>query len=925
MLVAERERELGVLDSLYAECSSGQGRLVLISGTVASGKTAFLRSFGDRYGQEDRGILLFATATRQARAQPFGVLRQLLEERPGPAARARSLLEGELEEKTDEVVQRVASALLELAGEQLLTIVVDDVHLVDEPSIRCLADVANQSRSRRVLVVLAESCSDWSVHPMYRIELVRQTHFRRLRLAPLSVAGVREALENHLDAAAAAQLAQEAHRITGGNQLLVRALSEDYMDSLEFPQEGRRVGEGYRQAVLTCLYRCGPEVLEVARGLAVLGTDGSAQQIALLTGAPPHHVSRALQTLSRLGLTVHGRFRHPVARAAVYDDMDPAVLADLHYDAALRIYRGSSHSRFAEHLMAAGRDDASWAGVYLGLAAEEALADDNDEAAVRYLEFGLCTSAEGKTRADLMLQLAVAMWRSDPAAVARHWGPLIEAQRQGLLSPAQTAELLRMLMWHGATQEAEKLIDQLRQPTCPTGERPDGSLGSAWHWLRHSYPHFLPRHGHFGTARAGGVPLPPGFRAQAAELLSTLLGQEAGTDDVACSRLAEQLLHNMPLSDQSFEAVMTVLQTLIYAGELTQAERWCDDLIDEAEQRKVRWWQAVLSACRAEIDLHRGALAEAERRATYALDLVGPGSWGVGAGFLLGTLVRAATARGDLAAARRHLRTPVPEATFQTRYGLHYLQARGHYYLASGRSQAALEDFRRCGELMTAWGIDAPAFIAWRNDLAEAYLHLRNREKARRCLEEQIDRLDSRSSAVYGASLRLLAQTVAPRDRIDMLKDAIEVLQATGSRLTLAQALHDLGSAHKSSGSFQRARMLLRRARRLATMCGVQGASQQAPAEKDDTAAPPMPEGGAGEAGKPPSAADILTLAEHNVAVLAGFGYTNREIAEKLFVTVSTVEQHLTKVFRKLNVKSRKELPVELESDLPVLQSHFVI
>ncbi|MFD0487864.1 response regulator transcription factor [Saccharopolyspora spinosporotrichia] len=43
-------------------------------------------------------------------------------------------------------------------------------------------------------------------------------------------------------------------------------------------------------------------------------------------------------------------------------------------------------------------------------------------------------------------------------------------------------------------------------------------------------------------------------------------------------------------------------------------------------------------------------------------------------------------------------------------------------------------------------------------------------------------------------------------------------------------------------------------------------------------------------------------------------GYTNREIAEKLYVTASTVEQHLTRVFRKLQVKRRAELPVELWS-----------
>lgn len=51
-----------------------------------------------------------------------------------------------------------------------------------------------------------------------------------------------------------------------------------------------------------------------------------------------------------------------------------------------------------------------------------------------------------------------------------------------------------------------------------------------------------------------------------------------------------------------------------------------------------------------------------------------------------------------------------------------------------------------------------------------------------------------------------------------------------------------------------------------------------------------------------------LTYSEQRVAALAAAGNTNRRIAETLFITVSTVEQHLTKVYRKLNVRSRSEL-----------------
>ena len=51
-----------------------------------------------------------------------------------------------------------------------------------------------------------------------------------------------------------------------------------------------------------------------------------------------------------------------------------------------------------------------------------------------------------------------------------------------------------------------------------------------------------------------------------------------------------------------------------------------------------------------------------------------------------------------------------------------------------------------------------------------------------------------------------------------------------------------------------------------------------------------------------------LSAAEARVAALATEGHTNREIAGRLFVTVSTVEQQLTRIYRKLAVNGRADL-----------------
>jgi DNA-binding CsgD family transcriptional regulator len=54
------------------------------------------------------------------------------------------------------------------------------------------------------------------------------------------------------------------------------------------------------------------------------------------------------------------------------------------------------------------------------------------------------------------------------------------------------------------------------------------------------------------------------------------------------------------------------------------------------------------------------------------------------------------------------------------------------------------------------------------------------------------------------------------------------------------------------------------------------------------------------------------------VAILAASGHTNREIAERLYVTRRTVETHLTHVFQKLDITSRSELAAVGEGAVPI-------
>ena len=56
-----------------------------------------------------------------------------------------------------------------------------------------------------------------------------------------------------------------------------------------------------------------------------------------------------------------------------------------------------------------------------------------------------------------------------------------------------------------------------------------------------------------------------------------------------------------------------------------------------------------------------------------------------------------------------------------------------------------------------------------------------------------------------------------------------------------------------------------------------------------------------------------LTDLEHQVAHLAAGGSSNREIAEHEEITVKAVEWHLSRAYRKLGIRSRRDLPRSLK------------
>lgn len=401
---------------------------------------------------------------------------------------------------------------------------------------------------------------------------------------------------------------------------------------------------------------------------------------------------------------------------------------------------------------------------------------------------------------------------------------------------------------------------------------------------------------------------------------------------------AEKVLEVSPLTDATFEPLVTAVNTLLFAGRPDKAAPWCDALIDESRRRRAPGWRAVFASLRAETALRLGNLTESASYARTALEAVPGRDGSVFIGGPLAHQILAYTAMGKYDTAARHLSHPVPDALFRSVYALAYTRARGRYYLATGRTNAALGELLMTGKLAQRWDMDEPALLPWRTDAAEAWLHLGEHDKATTLLTEQLTK-NNTDARVKGTTLRLLAHTNTPDKKTRLLTQAIEELQRSGDRLELARALNDL--AHTPHTDPTRATTLTHRAWHIAKECGAEELAHHihhphtthhpsthhtgthptthpgthpttpptrptiTPTHTTPTHQPHQPH-------QPPTTTTKLSESETRVATLATHGHTNREIAATLYITISTVEQHLTRIYRKLHIQNRHQLPTAL-------------
>ena len=157
-----------------------------------------------------------------------------------------------------------------------------------------------------------------------------------------------------------------------------------------------------------------------------------------------------------------------------------------------------------------------------------------------------------------------------------------------------------------------------------------------------------------------------------------------------------------------------------------------------------------------------------------------------------------------------------------------------------------------------------------------------------------------------GVALRTGGRLAGGREGVELLRAAVAAHDGTDGGLEHARAVLELGSALRRAGERTEARQVLREALDATSRIGASGLAERAHEELVTAGARPRRDR------RMLSGRESLTSGEDRVATLAAQGLSNREIAERQFVTVKAVQWHLRNVYRKLDVSSRDELPVAL-------------
>lgn len=937
--IVEREGELArIADAVEAVRAGGDGVGLLIEGPAGVGKTSLLAELEAR-AQAGGMRVLRARGTELERDFGFGVVRQLFgpalrsrgeEQRErlfsGPAGLARSVFgfgeEVAIESRPAEsTLYGLFWLVANLASEGPMTLVVDDAHWSDTGSLRFLRYLAQRLEALPVLVALGARPNE----PGGQAEMVAKlaADLGLARLAPdlLSPAGTAAIVQTRLGERSGAGVEAACHEASGGNPFLLEELLvelEAAAPDAEAIAPERVAAMGPERIAASIseraerLHRLGPEA---ARAVAVLGAAANLGAVAALVGTDPATAAGIVDGLSAASILVDApghRFVHPLLRAAVYEDIPAASRAVWHARAArLLADRGASAEEVAAHLLLAEPGAAEGALPVLEQAATAAIERGTPDAAVTYLRRALEEVGEGERRAhvlDLLGHAELAV--RDPASI-----PHLQEAAALITDPARalaiTAALIEVLAYSGEWEAAGALIESADQ-RFGGGDLPGTLDIEGYRTSMRGYDPTLAVD--LGPDLEAHVELLRGREDEESALLRWIVAGLATSRGLpretvlelvgAPDRLSSLVRPDGRESGMISNAILALLLVDSFEG----CEQIAATLSEDGRRRGSVTSMILGVAVAASLDARRGRLAAAEMNLDTAVELITANELSL---MMLTTTIHfcleAIVERSGLqplAALVEGLELP---PMFEvTTSGAMAREVRGALRLAARDREGAIADLRHAESIFRPLGF-GPRYGSWRSRLALALPAEEREEALTLAAEERELAIAAALPRGEGIALRTLGILTGGEAGIELMRESVAVLRDGPAPLELARSLAELGAALRRLGRRSEARETLREALDLAQRCGAERLEQRAQEELRIAGAKPRRRAISGVA--------ALTPSEQRVAKQAAAGASNPEIAQELFLTLRTVEMHLTNTYRKLGISSRSELGAELSAE----------
>ena len=894
-----RQRERDVLDRVLEAARGGHGGVLVVYGDPGVGKTALLEyaataapDFGVARAVGVEGEMELAFAALHQLCSPN---LDLIDGLPDPQREALEVALGLSAGRTPDpflVGLAVLNLLSEAAEERPLLCVIDDAQWLDRASARVLAFVARRLLAERIAMVFAA-----------REQIVSLAGFAELQVEPLGHRDARALLDSILPGRLDERVLERIVVETHGNPLalleLPRGLTPAQLAGGFGLPTALPLSTGIEQSFTRRLVRLPRD----ARQLVLLAAAEPLGDPALLWRAAqqlgiPETAAQAAELEGLLRLDGAVTFRHPLVRSAVYGAAEPTERRKVHLALAEATDREIDPDRRAWHRAQAAASLDEDVAAELELSAARAQARGGFAAAAAFLERATELTPEESRRSRRALAAAQAKLQAGALDDALR---LVATAESGVLTELEQAraELLRAQLSFFSTRgnDAAPLLleaaERLREI--------DPELA------RETYLEAL-------TAAIFAGPLAgPGASssevAQAAKAAPPAR-KPRGLDqllDGLVALLTDTYAAGVPIlrkTQRAFGAGMSEREELrwMWGGTVSAMLLWDDERWERLSDRHLQLVRETGALGGLQIALgHRegmhvfagelgsaASLLDAIEEATQLTGSPLPPYHGLG-------LV---AMRGREAEARRLIDKARPEVIERGEgAGLEFMDwAEAVLYNGLGRYSEALAASRRVldsSELVPVnWALP---------ELVEAAARTGARE-----LAADADRLlTDRSGAsgtdwALGIGARSHALVVEDECADDLYAEAIERLSRTRVAVDLARAHLLYGEWLRRQSRRVDARKELRIAHEMFTDFGMEAFAERARVELEAT----------GEHARTRTVETLgdLTPQESQISRLVAQGHTNREIAAQLFISPSTVEYHLRKVFRKLGVKTRTQL-----------------